>query len=148
MQRFALIVDDSVHEVVEIPDDADIADHFHPSMHFEPAGPSVAVGWFWNGETFSAPVPVSLTIDDYRLAIQSHIDATAGQRSYDSGITCASYVGSTNPIWAAEAAAFTAWRDAVWTHAYVELAKVEGGQRPQPAVETILAELPALTWPN
>jgi len=94
----------------------------------------------------SLPVPV-LTIDDYRLAIQAHIDATAGQRSYDSGLTCASYVGSTNPAWAAEASAFVAWRDAVWTYAYAELAKVEGGQRPQPTVETILAELPALVWP-
>ncbi|WP_156367063.1 hypothetical protein [Bosea thiooxidans] len=87
------------------------------------------------------------SLNDYRLAVQAHIDATAQQRSYDTGISCASYVGSTNPVWAAEAAAFTAWRDDVWAYAYAELAKVQNGQRPQPTVETILAELPALTWP-
>ena len=86
-------------------------------------------------------------IEAFRRAIQGHIDQTAQSRSYDTGISCASYVGSTNPVWAAEAAAFTAWRDDVWTYAYAELAKVQNGQRPQPTVETILAELPALTWP-
>src|SRR5690349_16849961 len=64
-------------------------------------------------EPVSKPDPV--TLDDFRRSIQAHIDATARQRSYDSGITCASYVNSTNPAWAAEASAFTAWRDDVWT---------------------------------
>lgn len=119
------------------------------------APPALAPGelarWNWDSETWEtiepAPEQNAPSLDDYRFAIQSHIDATARQRSYDSGITCASYVGSTNPAWAAEAAAFTAWRDAVWVYAYAELAKVENGQRPQPTVETILAELPAMTWP-
>ncbi|CAM5183779.1 Phage tail assembly chaperone protein OS=Bosea thiooxidans OX=53254 GN=SAMN05660750_04076 PE=4 SV=1 [Bosea thiooxidans] len=93
------------------------------------------------------PEPVPVTLDDFRRAIQAHIDATASQRSYDSGITCASYVGSTNPTWAAEAAAFTAWRDTVWTFAHDELAKVEGGQRPQPTVDAIILELPGMAWP-
>lgn len=90
------------------------------------------------------PVP---QLDDYRGAIQAHVDMTAQARSYDSGITCASYVGSTNPGWAAEAAAFVAWRDAVWVYAYTELAKVEAGTRPQPSVGEIIAELPAMAWP-
>ncbi|HEV7337009.1 MAG TPA: hypothetical protein VGO06_13640 [Bosea sp. (in: a-proteobacteria)] len=90
------------------------------------------------------PIP---TLDDYRRAIQSHVDATPQQRAYDSGVTCSSYVNSTNPTWAAEAAAFVAWRDAVWAYAYTELAKVEGGTRPQPSVADIVAELPAMVWP-
>lgn len=94
-----------------------------------------------------APESAPLTLDDFRRAIQWRIDATAQARSYDSGITCASYVGSTNPAWAAEAAAFVAWRDGVWTHAYAELAKVESGQREQPTIEVILAELPPMIWP-
>lgn len=106
-----------------------------PSAQDEAAAQSIIAA-------FGAP-----SLDDYRLAIQSHIDAAAGQRSYDSGLTCASYVGSTNPTWAAEASAFVAWRDAVWVYAYAELAKVEGGQRPQPTVETILDELPSMVWP-
>lgn len=95
-------------------------------------------------EPYAAP---PLTIDDYRVAIQAKVDATARSRSYDSGITCASYVGSTNADWAAEASAFVTWRDAVWTHAYIELAKVEAGQRPQPTIPQIIAELPAIDWP-
>lgn len=93
------------------------------------------------------PVPQP-GLEAYRTAIQIHVDATAQQRSYDSGITCASYVGSTNAAWAAEAQAFVAWRDAVWAHAYTELAKVEGGARPQPSVAEILAELPVIAWPG
>lgn len=40
-------------------------------------------------------------------------DVTVQQRSYDSSITCASYVNSTVAAWAAEAATFVAWRDSV-----------------------------------
>lgn len=87
------------------------------------------------------------TVEDYRGAIQGHVDATAQARNYDSGITCASYVGSTNPAWAAEAAAFIAWRDAVWGYAYGELEKVQAGERPQPSIAEIVAELPAICWP-
>lgn len=93
------------------------------------------------------PEPAPITVDDFRRAIQSHIDATAQQRSYDSGVTCSSYVGSANQAWAAEASAFVAWRDAVWSHAYAELANVEGGHRDEPTIEAILAELPPMIWP-
>lgn len=71
----------------------------------------------------------------------------AQERRYDSAVSIATYVGSTNPAWAAEAAAFVAWRDAVWAYAYIELDRVMGGQRPQPTVSELIAELPALTWP-
>ncbi len=91
--------------------------------------------------------PVAVRLDDYRLAIQAHVDATAQARQYDSGITCASYVGSTNSAWAAEAQAFVAWRDAVWGHAYGELAQVASGQREQPTIDALLVELPAMIWP-
>lgn len=84
---------------------------------------------------------------DYSRAIQSLIDATAAQRGYASGASCASYLGSTNAAWAAEAQAFVAWRDAVWIHAYAELAKVEAGERPQPAVAAFVEELPPIAWP-
>lgn len=92
--------------------------------------------------------PQRLQIDDYRRAIQAHVDAAAQARQYDSGITCASYLGSTNSGWAAEATIFVAWRDAVWTYAYTELANVQAGQRGAPTVEAFLAELPPLIWPQ
>lgn len=88
------------------------------------------------------------TLNDYRSAIQARIDTTAGERGYDSGVTCASYVGSTNSTWAAEAAALVAWRDAVWSYAYAEMARVQAGERGQPAIAAFLAELPSMTWPE
>lgn len=90
----------------------------------------------------------AVPLNDYRRAIQAHVEATAQARQYDSGITCASYVGSTVSAWAAEAQAFVAWRDKVWDYAYGELAKVGAGERERPTIETILAELPAMSWPS
>lgn len=91
-----------------------------------------------------APLP---GLDDYKAAIERLLDARAQERRYDSAVSIATYVGSTNVAWSAEAAAFVAWRDSVWTHAYAELDKVMAGQRPQPSISDFLAELPALAWP-
>lgn len=96
------------------------------------------------------PEPESPTLEDYRAAIRAHVDATAQTRDYDNAVSCASYVNSTNPQWAAEAQAFVAWRDAVWSYVFAELAKVENGQRPQPAIEEFVGELTAavpMEWP-
>lgn len=99
--------------------------------------------------TFGLAKPVvALTVEDYRIAIQAHVDATAIVGNYDSGTSLASYVASTNPAWAAEAAAFVAWRDSVWAYAYAELDKVLAGQREQPDVEAFIAELPEIEWPE
>jgi len=98
-----------------------------------------------------APEPAPPTLEDYRAAIRAHVDATAQARNYDNAVSCASYVNSTNPQWAAEAQAFVAWRDAVWAYVFAELAKVENGQRPQPAIEEFVGELTAavpMEWPS
>jgi hypothetical protein len=92
---------------------------------------------------FECVVPRPVTEDD----IQSHIDATARSRGYRDGFALAGYVSSTIQGWAEEATAFIAWRDAVWSHAYVELAKVQGGWRPQPTISELIAELPTIQWP-
>jgi len=76
-----------------------------------------------------------------------HVDAVARERQYDDGVSCASYKDSANAAWAAEAAAFVAWRDAVWVYAFTELDKAQDGQREQPAVEAFVAELPPIQWP-
>lgn len=93
------------------------------------------------------PEPPPPTLEDYRIAIQAHVDATAQERQYDSGVSCASYVNSTVQQWAAEAAAFVAWRDAVWAYAYSELDRVQRGLRTQPSIDEFLAELPMMQWP-
>lgn len=86
-------------------------------------------------------------VDDYKLAVVAHLDAKAQERRYDNAVSIATYTASTNPQWAAEAAAFVPWRDAVWTYAYAELDKVMNGQRLQPTVADLIGELPALSWP-
>ncbi|CAN7371793.1 hypothetical protein [Aminobacter ciceronei] len=91
-----------------------------------------------------APLP---TLDDYKAAIERLIDARAQDRRYDSAVSLATYVGSTNAAWAAEAAAFVAWRDCVWAYVYAELERVTTGLRPQPSITDFLAELPQIKWP-
>ncbi|KAB2663395.1 hypothetical protein F9K91_18430 [Brucella tritici] len=72
-------------------------------------------------------VPPLPTVETYRQAVQSKIDAKAHDRQYDSGATLASYVNSTMPEWATEAQAFIGWRDCVWAYALNELDKVQQG---------------------
>ena len=87
------------------------------------------------------------TITDYENAIQNLVDSTARERQFRDGVTLASYIGSTKPKWAAEAQAFVAGRDNVWSYAYGELAKVQAGQRQQPTVEKFLTEIATIAWP-
>lgn len=95
-------------------------------------------------QAFLNPPP---SIEDYKVAIVAHLDATAQERRYDSAVSIATYVGSTNPQWAAEASAFVAWRDEVWAYTYTELDKVLAGEREQPTIEAFLTELPEMVWP-
>lgn len=81
----------------------------------------------------------------YATAISAHVDAVAGQRRYSSGVHCASYVASTNAVWAAEAAAFIAWRDAVWEAATEMLADAESTGT-VPSIEEAIAALPVIQW--
>lgn len=91
--------------------------------------------------------PTSPTVSDYEEAIQAHVDEAARSKLFRDGVTLASYTTSTNPQWASEAQAFVAWRDAVWAYAYQELARVQGGERTQPSIAEIVAELPLISWP-
>lgn len=100
-----------------------------------------------NGAWVEAPPDPAALIAAYQSAIQLHIDTRAGERNYTSGIHAASYVGSTVPLWAAEGAAFVAWRDAVWVQSIALLAQVQGGQIAPPTVAEAIAGLPALVWP-
>ncbi|WP_319568273.1 hypothetical protein [Cohaesibacter marisflavi] len=102
------------------------------------------IGDYWDGTVFGQ---VPLTQADYTNAIQAMLDDAAKVRLYDSAATMSTYVSSTNEQWAAEAAAMVAWRDAVWLYAYAQLDLVQSGQRTQPTVDELLAELPTPTWP-
>ena len=96
------------------------------------------------------PPPAVPTLGDYTTAIAGMLDSKARERRYDSAVSIATYVGSSNTQWAAEAAAFVAWRDQIWTYCYAELDKVQAGQREQPTVSDFLIELDTqfpMTWP-
>lgn len=87
-------------------------------------------------------------LQEFENAIQSEVDRVARTRLFSDGVSLASYVTSTRPQWAAEAQAFVAWRDEVWTYAYAELAKVQAGEREQPKIEEFLNELEPIVWPE
>lgn len=90
------------------------------------------------------PAPTEM---DYGAAIQAMLDAKAQERGYDDIQSAVSYRDDTNATFAAEGEAYFAWRSAVWTYAYAELAKVQAGQRAQPTVAEFLTELPAVVLP-
>lgn len=105
-------------------------------------------GWLAQQIAVEATSREAQIVDQYRNAVQAFIDSHASERQYDSGATLASYVNSTIPEWAAEAQTFVIWRDQVWAYALGELDKVKTGQREQPSVEELLAELPSFIWPD
>lgn len=81
-------------------------------------------------------------------AVQTHLDATARARSYNSALSCVSYVDSTVAQYRTEATAMRDWRDAVWQRCYELLAEVQAGQRPIPSEQELIALLPTILWPQ
>ena len=79
-------------------------------------------------------------------SVQSHLDEVARSKGYDNCLSCVSYQSSSNPVFAAEARAMTACRDAVWTKCYQVMAAVQAGTRPIPDVAQLIFELPAIVW--
>jgi hypothetical protein len=94
-------------------------------------------------DPYIPPQPTQATLS---AAVQAHLDATARARSYDSALSCVSYIDSTVTTYRAEAAAMRDWRDAVWTRCYELLAEVQAGTRPIPTESELIALLPAIQW--
>lgn len=107
------------------------------------AGP----GWLWDEDTstYSPPALPLPTVEDYSDAVQAHLDAAAQSRLYTDGNSLATYTASTNAQWAAEAAAFVAWRDAVWAQVYGMWASPPD---PVPSPAELIAALPEIAWPK
>jgi hypothetical protein len=91
------------------------------------------------------PSTFAPTQADYAAAIEAHLNAVAAQKGYTDMARCVSYLGSTIPQWAAEAAAANAWRDAVWVTAYTLLA---ASPDPAPTPDEVVAMLPVIEWPE
>jgi hypothetical protein len=69
-------------------------------------------------EIAALPPPPPLDAERVKRVVSEHIESVARSMGYSSAVSCASYVASTNPEWAAQAQAFIAWRDAVWQEVF------------------------------
>jgi hypothetical protein len=89
-----------------------------------------------------------VNIQDYDIAIEKHLDAEAEAAGYYDPLgripnidrACA-YAGFEND-YQAESQSFIAWRASVWSHVYNVKSDVEAGNRIQPSIEELIAELP------
>ena len=79
-------------------------------------------------------------------SVQSKQDSEAVKKGYDNILSACSYAGFANPF-QAEAQAFLIWRAGCWEKCYQIMAEVQGGTRPFPTVDELLAELPSLQLP-
>jgi len=108
----------------------------------------------WTGDAWvppPAPTPEEILHEQMRAleaAVQAHIDATARARGYRHGDSAALHALDPRPEWAAEGAAFTAWRSAVWSFVYDWLARVQAGNAAPPEdAAALVAALPPMVWP-
>jgi hypothetical protein len=89
-----------------------------------------------------------ITLKDYDIAIEQHLDAVANAAGYYDPLgripnidrACA-YAAYDNE-YQAESQAFVAWRAIVWAKAYEIQQSVENGERDQPTIEELISELP------
>ena len=99
-----------------------------------------------------APEPYTPTPEEqlavFTAAIQAHLDNFAKTRNYDGILSAASYANSAVPKFRAEGQYAAEMRDAVWAKGYEIMDAVLAGARPMPDLEEVLAELPALEWPE
>lgn len=83
------------------------------------------------------------------IDVQRHLDEFAWTRGYDNILSAATYVASTVPRFQAEGQYAVEARDNTWAKLYDILAEVEAGTRPMPlGFGDVVADLPALAWPN
>lgn len=84
----------------------------------------------------------------FTAAIQLRLDTFARTRSYDGILSACTYVTSSVPKFAGEAAYCVGARDATWATGYQILADVQAGDRAMPTVDQVMTELPPLEWPQ
>lgn len=124
----------------------------HQSMQWVDCPEDCKAGWILiDGVLQPEPEPVKTlaeSIQEIQGAIKSKLHEVAAQRNYDSPLSIATYTDSKNTTWAAEAKAFTDWRDDVWIYAIEQLALFEAGHRDIVTVDEFLTELPDIAWPE
>lgn len=121
------------------------------------AGPDTVTVLHDGSIEFTPPAPppeptIEERTEQFRAAIQSHLDVFAQTRNYDGIMSAASYATSTVEKFYIEGQYAVDVRDATWAKAYELLAEwmegIQSGERGFPTDEEIFSELPALEWPN
>lgn len=109
-------------------------------------------GWIvQDGQLQPQPEPVLSNeekILNIEEALNNHINSVARERDYDNAMSIATYVNSTNTDWKAEADAFVAWRDDVWSYAIEQLDLFKSGSRDLVTPDEFINDLPAISWPE
>ena len=77
-----------------------------------------------------------------RAAVADHLNAVAIERDYDNALDLCSYAVSTEPTFLAEAQMFMAWRDNVQVAVKQVIKDVKKGDRVEPTISEVIAELP------
>ncbi len=101
-------------------------------------------------EIAPSPVPPSPEAlqSEYANEVQKYLDATAQSNGYNDELSIVSYRGSTVAEWKADATAYIAWRDQVWTSALATLEQVKAGSISMPTKADFIAGLPKIVWPS
>ena len=114
--------------------------------------PGAGIGWLYDGEAFSPPVPPVKPPEQIQAEIvdatQQRLDDFARTRGYDGILSACTYATSPTPRFAAEGQYCVEARDATWAKLYEMLDEVLAGTRPMPSgYADVEPELPALAWP-
>lgn len=99
-------------------------------------------------ESWQAEASVIQFKNDATTIIEQKIEQIAKERGYDNSLSCASYATSTVEGWKAEADAFIAWRDSVWSWAISQFEEVSSGQTEVPTLEEVEQSIPSMVWPT
>lgn len=79
------------------------------------------------------PLDLEDSLKNLEIQIQNKLDFFAKSWGYDSLISAASYSGSSNQKFKAEASALIGWRDRVWEWANFSLAQIKNGSAQIPS---------------
>lgn len=116
--------------------------------HLEEPQPDLQTVMSWDTPELQLLFTLADTKKKYSEQLQELIDLNAQEKSYEDGVSCASYINSTNLMWKQEALTFIAWRDDCWEYAYNIQTRVENGEIEPPTIEDFINNAPAINWPE
>jgi hypothetical protein len=103
----------------------------------------------WSADTMTAAEALAYataTLTDITRSITSFLNQAVASRSYDTIVTAKSWLNSSEPDWAREAAEANAYADSVWKSQKATVAAVQAGTQQVPTKAAFFAQFPPL-WP-